>query len=344
MAAIDRELLMTLTEALAALVQRVGAVEGIARIPGPQGEPGQPGADGAPGRDADPITDEQIKAAAAEWLAANITQPADGRDGVDGQDGRDADPITAEQIQLAVDLWFEINRDSIRGADGRDGRDGRDGADGAKGDKGERGLAGRDGRDGKDGIGIELVEQTDEETFRIVYGDGREVEIKLPVTKRTSVIGTGGGGIVEIRAGAGIRIDDTDPRRPIIRAAGGGGGGDPIATTPGFYATAFEPITAGQVIVIRTDEKAALASADNITHAGRICAIATTSAGVGDIVGFARVGEQFGTFGFIAGRAVYLGLNGGMTQSQSVGLFQQELGVALASDRVIFQPGLCIVR
>lgn len=225
MAAIDRELLMTLTEALAALVQRVGAVEGIARLPGPQGEPGQPGADGRDGRDADPITDEQIKAAAAEWLAANITQPADGRDGADGKDGKDAEPITAEQIQLAVDLWFEINRDSIRGADGRDGRDGRDGADGVKGDKGERGLAGRDGRDGKDGIGIELVEQTDEETFRIVYGDGREVEIKLPVTKRTTVIGGGGsggsgGGIVEIVAGEGIAVDNTDPARPIVSATG----------------------------------------------------------------------------------------------------------------------------
>lgn len=190
-------LLATLTEAVAALVKRMGEVEGIARIPG---EKGDTGADGRDGRDADPVSDEQIKAAAAEWLAANITQPADGRDGADGQDGQDAPPITAEQIQLAVDLWFEINRDSIRGADGINGLNGRDGIDGTNGIDGRNGIDGTTGKDGADGVGIALIEQRDDASFHITLNDGREFQINLPEPKRTTIVGGGGGGLSKTQA------------------------------------------------------------------------------------------------------------------------------------------------
>ena len=183
-------MIQTLTEAVAALVRRMGEVEGIARIPG---EKGDTGADGRDGRDADPVSDEQINAAATEWLAANITQPADGRDGADGKDGQDAPPITAEQIQLAVDLWFEINRDSIRGADGINGLNGRDGIDGTNGADGRNGIDGSSGKDGADGVGISLIEQRDDASFHITLDDGREFQIDLPEPKRKTIVGGGGG-------------------------------------------------------------------------------------------------------------------------------------------------------
>lgn len=112
-------MIQTLTEAVAALVRRMGEVESVARIAGPPPTPEEirkaanewleANKDSLRGKDGDSVTPEQVQAFAVEWLSANITQP---------ENGKDADPITAEQVQTAVDLWFEFNRESVRGEKG----------------------------------------------------------------------------------------------------------------------------------------------------------------------------------------------------------------------------------
>lgn len=180
MADIRDQIVTTLVEGLAAVQRRVDEVAAFKAVAGPQGERGEQGP---------PPTEAEIAAAAERWLAANITQPEDGKDGRDGVDGRDGErgpAPTAQEIALAVEAWLEINRLSLRGADGRDGRDGADGVAGERGPAGPRGLSGANGRDGTDGIGIALVEQRSEASFFITLTDGREFEIELPVS--------GGGG------------------------------------------------------------------------------------------------------------------------------------------------------
>lgn len=144
----------------------------------------------------DVIVGNQIKEAAENWLRDNITQPQDGKDGVDGRT-----PTEAE-IKLAVNLWFQLNQESLRGADGVDGRDGKDGQDGRSGIDGKDGKDGRDGKDGKagadgaDGVGIALIEQRDEKSFFITLTTGEEFQIDLPTSRIGGFGGgsTGGGG------------------------------------------------------------------------------------------------------------------------------------------------------
>lgn len=260
MAAIDRELLMTLTEALAALVQRVGAVEGVARIPGPPPTTAEIQAaaekwlnanrDSLRGNDGDSVTPEQVQEFAVEWLAANITQPKD------GDPGRDP---TATEIQTAVELWLEFNRESLKGEDGADAspemvtqavrewlianpirvpKDGENASPEMVAEAVTAWLAdnpirvpkdGDDGDDGTDGVGIDRIEQPNEDTARVILTDGREYDLKLPRGKDGAIVvkgggsqhgGGSGGGIVEIVAGEGIAVDNTDPARPIVSATG----------------------------------------------------------------------------------------------------------------------------
>lgn len=181
--AISEELLTSLVEAVAALNQRVNEAALRAMVPGPQGETGP---QGEPGQDASPITDQQIKDAAASWLSENIFQPKDGIDGKDGQPGR---APTEAEIQLAVDLWFEIHRAELRGPVGEAGPAG---ADGRAGIDGRNGTNGRDGRDGAEGNGIALVEQREQGSFWITLTDGQEFEIELPKPKGSVIVGGGG--------------------------------------------------------------------------------------------------------------------------------------------------------
>lgn len=182
--AVQDQLIASLVEAVAQLNARVNEAADLKLVPGPKGDKGDTGDRGDPG----PAPSEaEIKAAAAEWLAANITQPADGQPGPQGEQGpqgeRGPGP-TDEEIALAVNIWFEINRELLRGPAGRDGRDGTDGRDG---DRGPRGITGDRGPAGTDGVGIALIEQRDEGSFWITLTDGREFEIELPE-------GKGGGG------------------------------------------------------------------------------------------------------------------------------------------------------
>ena len=166
---------------------------------------GRNGRDGKDGKDGQNATDEQVKSAAAAWLSANIRQPADGKDGKDGKNAQDP---TAEQIQLAVDLWFEMNRESVRGE---------------KGDKGDKGDPGKNGKDGKDGQTPEHEWRGTSIRFRRASGIwGPWVDLQGP----PGVSGGGGGGssgVQQVRAGTGITVDNTDPRRPIVSATGGAG-------------------------------------------------------------------------------------------------------------------------
>jgi hypothetical protein len=174
MADIRDQIVTTLIEGLAALQRRVDEVAAFKAVAGPQGERGEQGP---------PPSEDEVRAAAERWLTANITQPADGKDGRDGVDGRDGErgpAPTADEIAIAVEAWLEINRASLRGADGRDGANGADGVAGARGADGPRGLTGPAGRDGADGVGIAFVEQRSDTTFTIVLTDDSEFEIELP--------------------------------------------------------------------------------------------------------------------------------------------------------------------
>lgn len=178
--AITDQVITTIIDAVAALNTRVDDLSAQKAIAGPQGERGP---QGEPGQDAPPVSDEQIKAAATEWLAANITQPADGEQGPQGERGERGPAPTEEEIALAVAIWFEANADRLRGPAGERGPAGANGSDGADGRDGARGPAGADGRDGNDGTGIALIEQRDEKSFWITLTDGREFEIELPIAK-----------------------------------------------------------------------------------------------------------------------------------------------------------------
>lgn len=191
MADIRDQIVTTLVEGLSALQRRVDEVAAFKAVAGPQGERGEQGP---------PPSEDEVRAAAERWLTANITQPADGKDGRDGVDGRDGErgpAPTAEEIAIAVEAWLEINRASLRGADGRNGTNGADGVAGPRGADGLRGPAGPAGRNGADGVGIAFVEQRSDTTFTIVLTDDSEFEIELPEPPR----GVGGfGNIYDIDA------------------------------------------------------------------------------------------------------------------------------------------------
>lgn len=186
--AISEEIVTSLVEAVAALNLRVNDAASRPMIQGPQGEAGP---QGERGDDAPPVSDQQIKDAAENWLRDNITQPKDGQDGQDGQQGPEGRAPTDEEIQAAVDIWFDLNRETLRG---RDGRNGVDGVDGSAGRNGTNGRNGSNGSDGADGVGIALVEQRDDKSFWITLTDGQETEIELPVAKASGFFGGGGGG------------------------------------------------------------------------------------------------------------------------------------------------------
>jgi hypothetical protein len=186
--AVSEEIVTSLVEAVAALNLRVNDAASRAMIQGPQGDAGP---QGERGDDAQPISDQQIKDAAENWLRENITQPADGINGIDGKNGEQGRAPTEEEIQTAVDIWFLANRDTLRGSDGRNGVDG---VDGVAGRDGNNGRDGRNGSDGADGVGIALVEQRDDKSFHITLTDGQETQIELPIPKVSTFYSGGGGG------------------------------------------------------------------------------------------------------------------------------------------------------
>ena len=186
--AISEEIVTSLVEAVAALNLRVNDAASRAMIQGPQGDAGP---QGERGDDAAPITDQQIKDAAENWLRENITQPTNGIDGANGKEGAQGRPPSDEEIQTAVNIWFDLNRETLRGSDGRNGVDGADGVDGVAGNNGHDG---RNGSDGVDGVGIALVEQRDDKSFYITLTDGQETQIELPTSKVSGFFCGGGGG------------------------------------------------------------------------------------------------------------------------------------------------------
>ena len=178
--AITDQVITTIIDAVAVLNTRVDDLSAQKAIPGPQGERGEKGEQGDAGRTP---TDGEIKAAAAEWLAANITQPADGERGPQGERGEPGPGPSDEAIRLAVEIWFEANAERLRGPRGERGPAGDAGSDGVDGRDGLPGPIGPVGPAGADGVGIALIEQRDEKSFWITLTDGREFEIDLPVGK-----------------------------------------------------------------------------------------------------------------------------------------------------------------
>lgn len=358
-------LLATLTEAVAALVKRMGEVEGIARIPGPP-----PGADEirkaaeewlraniTQPKDGEPATPEQVQAFAESWLAENIKQPKD------GDPGRDPN---ADEIRTAVELWLEFNRESIRGERGQDAtdeqvadavaawlrahpirtpKDGDNASPEMVSDAVRAWLAENPirvpapikGDDGDPGTGIALIEQRDDASFHITLDDGREFQIDLPEPKRTSILGGGGGGgIKEIQPGTGILVDNTDPRRPIITALGGG---DSFLSLP-----AAGNVIAYRVVTTDADGLVIYGDAGTVAHQGRILGVCINSASAGGNVAIAQQGLVTNAgWNWTAGAELYVGLNGDIT-TQQVGAFSQNLGYAISATQIFIRLGRAVVR
>ena len=200
--AIRDDLIASMVEAIALLSKKVGDLAAMRPERGPQGERGPEGPEGQAGADAPPMPEEAIKAAAAAWLEANITQPADGQDGAPGR------PPTADEISLAVDVWFELNRNELTGKDGKDGKDGRDGADGRDGTAGRDGLR---GPAGADGVGVAGVEQRKAGEFTVALTDGREFTLKLPASGGPASLQSAGGGGLPVFYGAFQDLNNQTP-------------------------------------------------------------------------------------------------------------------------------------
>lgn len=181
--------------ATAPLLARLEALEGRAAEAGPPGEPG---------RDAEPVSDKQIAAALAEYMARNpIPTPENGKDGLDGHsvEASEVERMVGEAVERAV-AALPVARDGKDGADGvnvagalidRDGelvltlsngevralgrvvgRDGADGTDGANGVRGEAGFS-------LDDFDTEMAEDGRTVRFKFVRGDEAEIhEIAFP--------------------------------------------------------------------------------------------------------------------------------------------------------------------
>lgn len=177
---------------LRAVEQDVEAIKAV-EIPAPKD-----------GRDPTP---EEIEAAAAKWLLANITQPKDGSPGEPGKPGRPGPAPTALEIELAVELWMEFNLDRIRGKDGEDVTPAQVAKAAAAwlsanirqpkdGDPGES-------IKGDAGIGVQAIEQPARDVMRVQLTDGRYYDVRLPLPSEpktqgnTTVIQRGGGGLTE---------------------------------------------------------------------------------------------------------------------------------------------------
>lgn len=237
--AISEQVVSTLIEAVAGLNARFNDLSKLMALPGPQGEPGPQGPQGERGAQGEAATDDQIKAAASEWLAANITQPKDGAPG--------RDPTEAE-IALAVEIWFAANAARLRGPRGPAGPAGKDGADGAPG---RDGRDGRDGSNGQDGIGVALIEQRDRNSFFITLTNGDEFEIELPEARVSGSFG-GGGGIRSITSTDNTVIVTTEGNAVNLSVPGGGGGSGTVTsvgfTAPTGFSASGSPITTSGTI------------------------------------------------------------------------------------------------
>lgn len=311
------EIILSLVEAVARLNERLNEQQDVARVPGKDGVDGKDGKDGRDGKDAEQLTEAQHKAILVEWLSAN--KPADGKDGESGKDGRDP---TAAEIQLAVDLWFELNRHTLRGADGKDGSDGKDGVDGKDGANGLNGLR---GADGKDGTGIALIEQRDEKSFWITLDDGREYQIDLPVSKARFISGGGGGG--------GLTKAQADTLYAPI-----GSTGDSLALV------AAEPILANKLVTTDSTGQVIYGDAGTLAHWNTIIGLSLNAAPIGGLVAIEDAGIVSNSgWSWTAGDPLFVGLVGDITTAQ-VGVFSQTIGYAISATQVFLRLGRAVAR
>lgn len=115
------------------------------------------------------------------------------------------------------------------------------------------------------------------------------------------------------------------PSPPSSPAALTGGTGPGILTL-----TAGENISA-YLAVVCIGGQAFKADAATIGHAGRVIGIATSSALVGDPITVQVIGLTVNAgYTFTPGEPVFLGIDGALTHTPGVGVFEQQMGVALA--------------
>jgi hypothetical protein len=111
--------------------------------------------------------------------------------------------------------------------------------------------------------------------------------------------------------------------------------------------TAGQNINAFSAVAVHADGLAYIASADNADDAGRVVGVAVSSALVGDPVQIQGEGTiDNNGFLFIAGKNVFLGINGALVQTipSGTGIVLQPLGLALSASRLDAEVGRSTIR
>jgi hypothetical protein len=102
-------------------------------------------------------------------------------------------------------------------------------------------------------------------------------------------------------------------------------------------------INAFQAISIHSDGKAYLADAGTAGDAGKVIGVAITSALAGNAITVCLDGE-IDNLGFLfnPGDEIFLGLSGALVNTPGNGVFEQPLGIAASSSRLMLEVGLPI--
>jgi hypothetical protein len=103
-------------------------------------------------------------------------------------------------------------------------------------------------------------------------------------------------------------------------------------------------INAFQAISIHSDGKAYLASSGASSDAGKVVGVSITSATAGNTFTACLSGEvDNGGFIFAPGDQIFLGLSGALVNTPGNGVFEQPMGIAASSSRLMLEVGLPIV-
>lgn len=321
------------------------------------------------------MADALKKAAVVALASAALAK----RHAVAGRDGRDAPSVTPEELVDAARSYFADKLESFRGADGKDGLNGRDGVDGV----GRDGIDGRDGLNGingSDGVGVDRFEQLSESKAKIVLTDGRQFEFDLPEGKRglrgsrgergsdgVSIVGEQGeqGAIGPMPRhkweGTKIRfeiapdewgkaVDLQGPKGKSGQVFVGGGSGEATgvgavgATSSGDVQTVNSLVSLNAYKAITTDEQgnAIYASSANAAHVDQVL-------GIGQGSGTSVVVQTSGPitndgWSWIAGKPVYLGVDGDLTQNPNTGVFTLTVGYAQTAKTLFIRFGRGVIR
>jgi hypothetical protein len=140
---------------------------------------------------------------------------------------------------------------------------------------------------------------------------------------------------------AGMKKMTGDPRL-YLNSSGGWSSPDSTINVMEFVAGAA--ISLGEALFILPDGAAAPADHMYLDQRGRYCGVALAAAGAGETV----YAQMYGLMAYhlpvlVAGKAVFVGQNGELTQNYPTDGYRQKVGKALNDQTIMLVPGPCIV-